>query len=298
MLHNPKKYLSFKKEDENGKLNLNKMFEKALKLSEAVRNSKKEIEVLQGKYTFLEYCHSEFKKDNKNIINKLKAILDRKKNLETFFFALIQIALPNFKFIENPLLNNNTNKNSLAKNSQIGDFRLNEIVSQIYKLLNANDANKVSNNTIKTNNNNTIINGNIINNISIKNPKGEESFNCNKAKFSQFMSNFIDKEEEERANTEINTYNEILNFQKSYFNEIDNQYTKKNKNITEVPLEEETNKIFDSKEDKIKIEKDKDLLTVTSNNNSIENKNNQFLSKKTERNSELNSFDDLSKDLL
>ena len=44
------------------------MYKKVLKLSEIVSNLRKKVEILEGKYDFLDYCNHEFGENNKNIM--------------------------------------------------------------------------------------------------------------------------------------------------------------------------------------------------------------------------------------
>ena len=311
VVHQPRKFLNFKNDDKS-KLNLNKIYKKVLKQSEIVTNLRKKVEVLEGKYDFLEYCNNEFGKNNKNIMNKLQKILEKKKRLENIFFCLIRTFFPNIKLVENALPNSFHN-NSIQANNQIQDLRNSEINSQICKIFNLNDNNFVNNNTtnisgnsnnINANNNNNILsnnleNNNLLNNINLENKNINDNFNYNKTNLVQLMDKIIDKDQSNIESREINTYNEIKDFQKKYFNDLDDLNTSKSKNNSidfnkdaQFATEQENNSL---QADNIK--NDKDLLTVTSVNNSTENKNNQFLGKKTGREMD-NTISDGSKDLL
>ena len=136
VVHSPRKFFNFKNDEK--KLNLNKMYKKALKLSEIVTNLRKKVEILEGKYDFLEFCNNEFGENNKNITNKLQKILDKKKNLENLFFYMIRNFFPNIKLVDNTLPDP-TLKSSIQSNNQISDLRNNEIISQIYKIFNLSD---------------------------------------------------------------------------------------------------------------------------------------------------------------
>ena len=310
VVHQPRKFLNFKNDDKS-KLNLNKIYKKVLKQSEIVTNLRKKVEVLEGKYDFLEYCNNEFGKNNKNIMNKLQKILEKKKRLENIFFCLIRTFFPNIKLVENALPNSFHN-NSIQANNQIQDLRNSEINSQICKIFNLNDNNLSNNNntTISGNsnninvNNNSILsnnleNNNLLNNINLASNNINDNFNYNKTNLVQLMDKIIDKDQSNIESREINTYNEIKDFQKKYFNDLDDLNASKSKNNSidfnnnaQFANEQENNSL---QADNIK--SDKDLLTVTSVNNSIENKNNQFLGKKTGREMD-NTISDGSKDLL
>ncbi len=282
------------------------MHKKILKLSEIVSNLRKKVEILEGKYDFLEYCNHEFGENNKSIMNKLQKILDKKKNLENLFFYMIRNFFPNIKLVENSLPDSSL-RSSIQANNQITDLRNNEIISQIYKIFNLSDNNK-NNNNISGNNsnniksNNNIINSsftnnnNILNNINIKN-NNDENLIYNKTRIAQLMDQLIDKEQSNIEAREINTYNKIKDFQKKYFIDLDEQITNKNTNNS---FDNKGNDLVDQDNNNSTnnlLKNDKDLLTVTSNNNSTEVKNNQFLSKKTARDAD-NTISDGSKDLL
>ena len=282
------------------------MHKKILKLSEIVSNLRKKVEILEGKYDFLEYCNHEFGENNKSIMNKLQKILDKKKNLENLFFYMIRNFFPNIKLVENSLPDSSL-RSSIQANNQITDLRNNEIISQIYKIFNLSD-NNLNNNNISGNNsnniksNNNIINSsftnnnNILNNINIKN-NNDENLIYNKTRIAQLMDQLIDKEQSNIEAREINTYNKIKDFQKKYFIDLDEQITNKNTNNS---FDNKGNDLVDQDNNNSTnnlLKNDKDLLTVTSNNNSTEVKNNQFLSKKTARDAD-NTISDGSKDLL
>ena len=295
VVHTQRKFFNFKNDEK--KLNLNKMYKKALKLSEIVSNLRKKVEILEGKYDFLEYCNNEFGENNKNITNKLQKILDKKKNLENLFFYMIRNFFPNIKLVENTLPDSSL-RSSIQSNNQISDLRNNEIISQIYKIFNLSD-NNLSNNNISSSNiiNNNLSNNNILNNINIKN-NNDENFNYNKKRITQLMDQIIDKEQSTIESREINTYNKIIDFQKKYFSDLDEQIKSKNysfDNKSNLINEQDNNSINLHQNDNNKT--DKDILTVTSNNNSTEFKKNEYLSKKTARDAD-NTISDGSKDLL
>ena len=225
---------------------------------------------------------------------------------------MIRTFFPNIKLVENALPNSFHNNNSIQANNQIHDLRNSEINSQICKIFNLNDNNLVNNNNtnisgnsnnINVNNTNILSknleNNNLLNNINLENNNLNDNFNYNKRNLVQLMDKIVDKEQSNIESREINTYNEIKDFQKKYFNDLDDLNTSKSKNNSidfnkdaQFATEQENNSL---QADNIK--NDKDLLTVTSVNNSTENKNNQFLGKKTGREMD-NTISDGSKDLL
>ena len=298
VVHTPRRFLNFKN-DTKTKLNLNKMYKKAIKLSEIVNTLRRKVEVLEGKYDFLEYCNYEFGRNNKDIINKLQKILDKKKNLENFFFYMIRNFFPNIKLVENPIHNSSSPSTSIQSNNQINDLKNNEIISQIYKIFNLSDSNLSTNNI--SSNNNFVNNSNKINNFgksNIINNKNcnEDNLNGSKAKIEQLMDQLIDKEQFNVEAREINTYNKILDFQKKYFTDLDDQNTSALKSVSYANKDSQDNNSLNLT-DNDNIKSDKDILNVTSNNNSIDNKSNQFLNKKKGRDTD-NTISDGSKDLL
>lgn len=310
VVHIDRKFFNFKNDDKT-KLNLDKMYKKVVKLSEIVSNLRKKVEALEGKYNFLEYCNHEFGENNKNITNKLQKILDKKKNLENLFFYMIRNFFPNIKLVDNTLPDSSLNS-SLQANNQIIDLRNNEIISQIYKIFNLSDNNLTNNNIGSKNNNSIIKDNNLINNnntaynsifsnINFK-TNNEENLNYNRNSIAQLMDQIVDKEQSNIEAREINTYNKIKDFQKKYFLDLDEQNTKI---INNNSFDNKESQIIEREKDNISnnithndnFKNDKDLLTVTSCNNSTEVKNNQFLSKKTARDQD-NTISDGSKDLL
>ena len=236
MVHPYRKFINF--EEDKTKLNLEKMYKKAMKLSEIVANLRKKIEVLEGKYDFLEFCNKEFGENNKNIMNKLQKIMDKKQTLESFFSLLINNFFPNMKLVDNTLpVPTDKNNNQIQNNNQISDMRNKEIVSQLFKIFNLNDNN--TNNNISVNNkNNIIINNNITGNNIIPNPKKnnnllngvnistDDSNNniiLNKNKINQIMEQIVDKDQLSTESREIKTYNKIMDFQKQYFKDLEEQ---------------------------------------------------------------------------
>ena len=302
-------FLNFKNVDKT-KLNLNKMYKKILKLSEIVTNLRKKVESLEGKYDFLEYCNHEFGENNKNIVNKLQKILDKKKTLENLFFYMIRNFFPNIKLIDNSLPDYSSLNSSIQLNDQITDLRNKEIISQIYNAFNLKENNLANNNNITGNNNKNIIcdkniinNNNLFSNINSKNNNNDDNVNYNKANLAQLMDQIVDKEQSNIEEREINTYDKIKDFQTKYFIDLDEQNNSKNKNISfdykdiefTEPEKEDNNSNNNTQNDNLK--NDKDILSVTSCNNSTENKKNQYLNKKTARDGD-NSISDGSKDLL
>ena len=295
-------FLNLKKIDKT-KLNLNKMYKKIVKLSEIVTNLRKRVESLEGKYDFLEYCNHEFGENNKNIVNKLQKILDKKKALENLFFYMIRNFFPNIKLIENSLPDYSTSNSQNHLTDQITDFRKNEIISQIYNIFNLNDNNLANNNSNGNNNKKILSDNNPINNNNLfGNINNNNNLNNNHTSIEDFMEQIVDKEPSNVEAREIKTYNKIKDFQTKYFKDLDEQNDSKSKNISFdykdsdfVEPEKDNNSNINTQNNILK--NDKDLLNVTSCNNSIENKNNQYLSKKTAREAD-NSISDGSKDLL
>jgi len=58
VVHPLRKFINFK--EDKTKLNLGKMYKKALKLKQIVGTLRKKVQILEGKYDFLEYCNKEF----------------------------------------------------------------------------------------------------------------------------------------------------------------------------------------------------------------------------------------------
>ena len=308
MVHPYRKFINF--QEDKTKLNLGKMYKKALKLSEIVNNLRKKIEVLEGKYDFLEFCNKEFGENNKNIIGKLQKIMDKKHTLESFFSLLLTNFFPNIKLVDNTLpIPTDKNNNQVQANTQINDIRNKEIISQLYKIFNLNDNNNNisgnNKNNIKTNNNligNNIIannkkSNNILNGINIINNADDNNNNnyiYNKNQINQIMEKIADTEAASTESREIKTYNKIMDFQKQYFKDLEeqnaNNYLTDNKESQNL---QDTNSI--KSENNFK--NDKDILNVTSNNNSLDSNKNKINNKKSLLDSD-GSISDGSKDLL
>ena len=87
-----------------------------------------------------------------------------------------------------------------------------------------------------------------------------------------------------------------MDFQKKYFTDLDEQNTTALKYVSYVNKDSQDNSSLNLT-DNDNIKSDKDILNVTSNNNSIDNRSNQFLNKKKGRDTD-NTISDGSKDLL
>ena len=300
IVHPIRKFINFK--EDKTKLNLGKMYRKALKLADIVSALRKKVQILEGKYDFLEYCNKEFGENNKNIVAKLQKILEKKHNLENCFGILVNIVFPSLQLVDNSLpLQSSSEQNKSQPNNQISEVKNNEMISQLYKMFNLND----NNNNISINNQNGIIpnnnliqnnkkNNNIINGINIVNNSDEKNFICNKNQLNQLMEGIVDTEQSSTEEREIKTYNKIIDFQKSYFKDLEEQNSNNNLNLinldSQVIQENNSIKSYNS------FKNDKDLLNVTSNNSSLNLDNKKFLNKKTFRDSD--GLSDGSKDLL
>ena len=316
VVHPYRKFINF--EEDKTKLNLGKMYKKATKLAEIVSNLRKKIEVLEGKYDFLEYCNKEFGENNKNIMNKLQKILEKKYSLENFFSLLMNNFFPNLKIVDNTLpVPSDKNNNQLQNNNQLSDMRNKEIISQLYKIFNLNDNN--TNNTFNNNNisgnnknNNVIINNNltgnniipnlkknnnILNGINIINNSNEDNTNniiYNKNKINQIMEQIVDNEQLSTESREIKTYNKIIDFQKQYFKDLEEQNTNNYLNMSKDSQNIQENNSIKSDND---LKNDKDILNVTSNNDSLNKSKNNILKEKSLKDSE-GTISDGAKDLL
>ena len=313
VIHPIKKFINFK--EDKSKLNLIKMHKRALKLNEIVKNLKRKVEILEGKYDFLEYCNKEFGENNINIMNKLQNILEKKNSLENFFTFLITNFFPNLKLVDNTLpepIDNKSTGQNINNNNQISDLRNNEIISQIYKLfyLNENNnnlsgnninINNINNNKIISNNNSIISNNKKNNNIlNIISNEENKNFIYNKNKINQIIKQIVDTEQSNTEAKEINTYNKILDFQKKYFTDLEEQNTD-----NYINLSKESQSIIENNSIKSEsnFKNDKDIMNVSSNNISLEvsdksdNLNNKKLYKDNNKDNE-GSISDGSKDLL
>ena len=283
------------------------MHKKALKLAEIVNSLKKKVEILEGKYDFLEYCNKEFGQNNINIMNKLQKILEKKNNLENFFTFLITNFFPNLKLVDKTLpepLEKNISQNG-NNNTQITDLRNNEIISQIYKIFNLNEnnnnlqMNNINNNKIISNSNNIISNNLITNNkknsniLNIINNDENNNYMFNKNKINQIMDQIVDNDQSNTEAKEINTYNNIIDFQKKYFSDLEEQ------NANNYLNNKENQSLFENSSIKSEsnFKNDKDIMNVSSNNISIEGSDNKSINKKNYKENE-GSISDGAKDLL
>ena len=278
------------------------MYKKAIKLADIVSVLRKKVQILEGKYDFLEYCNKEFGENNKNIVGKLQKILEKKHTLESIFTLLVNNFFPSLKLVDNSLpLPSPSEQNKSQQNNQISEVRNNEMISQLYKMFNLNDNNNISlnsqNNSIVPNNNiiqNGKKNNNILNGINIINNSDENNFIYNKNQLNQLMEDIVDNEQASTEAREIKTYNKIIDFQKSYFKDLEEQNSNNNLNLnldSQIIQENNSIKSFNS------FKNDKDLLNVTSNNSSLNLDKKKFLNKKTFRDSD-GTLSDGAKDLL
>ena len=108
------------------------------------------------------------------------------------------------------------------------------------------------------------------------------------------MEKIADTEAASTESREIKTYNKIMDFQKQYFKDLEDQnannYLTNNKKSQNI---QDTNSI--KSENNFK--NDKDILNVTSNNNSLDTTKNKMSNKKSLLDSE-GSISDGSKDIL
>ena len=277
------------------------MYKKAIKLADIVSVLRKKVQILEGKYDFLEYCNKEFGENNKNIVGKLQKILEKKHTLESIFTLLVNNFFPSLKLVDNSLpLPSPSEQNKSQQNNQISEVRNNEMISQLYKIFNLNDNNNISvnnQNSIVPNNNiiqNGKKNNNILNGINIINNSDENNFIYNKNQLNQLMEDIVDNEQASTEAREIKTYNKIIDFQKSYFKDLEEQNSNNNLNLnldSQIIQENNSIKSFNS------FKNDKDLLNVTSNNSSLNLDKKKFLNKKTFRDSD-GTLSDGAKDLL
>ena len=277
------------------------MYKKAIKLADIVSVLRKKVQILEGKYDFLEYCNKEFGENNKNIVGKLQKILEKKHTLESIFTLLVNNFFPSLKLVDNSLpLPSPSEQNKSQQNNQISEVRNNEMISQLYKMFNLNDNNNISvnnQNSIVPNNNiiqNGKKNNNKLNGINIINNSDENNFIYNKNQLNQLMEDIVDNEQASTEAREIKTYNKIIDFQKSYFKDLEEQNSNNNLNLnldSQIIQENNSIKSFNS------FKNDKDLLNVTSNNSSLNLDKKKFLNKKTFRDSD-GTLSDGAKDLL
>ena len=296
VVHPFKKFINF--QEDKTKLNLGKMYKKAMKLAEIVSNLRKKIEILEGKYDFLEYCNKEFGENNKNIIGKLQKIMDKKHTLESFFSLLLTNFLDNIKLVDNTLqIPSDSNNNKVQANTQINDVRNKEIISQLYKLFNLQDNNSNNKNLAEINKNNILVNNNLISNniisnnkkcnnllngINIINGSNDDNTNnnliYNKNQINQLMEKIVDTETASTESREIKTYNKIIDFQKQYFKDLEDQNANNYLNIKKDSSSLQDNNSYKSENN---FKNDKDIMNVTSNNSSLETSKNKISKKKT-----------------
>ena len=240
VVHPLRKFINFK--EDKTKLNLGKMYKKALKLKQIVRTLRKKVQILEGKYDFLEYCNKEFGE----IISQLYNVINLKED------------------------NMGKNNNNISNNNQNGIIPNNNIIQNNKK------------------------NNNILNGINIINNSDDKNIICNKNQINQLMEQIVDGEQESTESREIKTYNKIIDFQKQYFKDLEEQNSKNYLNISsdsQIMQENNSIKSFNS------LKNDKDILNVSSSNNSLNLDKKKFLNKKTMRDSD-GTLSDVAKDLL
>lgn len=107
------------------RLNLAKTQQKLLGLKKLVNELKRKVEITEGKYVYLEFCHNELEERNKKAKVKLQNSLDKKKNLQHLFVSIVKNFFPNMKLIDNNNLTNVSIKNPEISNNQIIDLSMN-----------------------------------------------------------------------------------------------------------------------------------------------------------------------------
>ena len=237
---------------------------KTKEITEKINNLQRGNEILEGKYNFLDYCHTELGNKNQKIRKNLTQLTEKEKNLENLFFYVIRNFFPNLKFIDNTLPdnnnnnNNNNNVNNLTNNNeQIIDISKNEIINHIYKQLQ----------------NLYLKNGN--NNYNLENIVKEAS----KQKVNQLID-YLSKNNNNNIETQndIQYFSQIKNFQEKYLNDLDENYNNSNNNNINNKIikfdntnNDFLNNFFKYKENK---EKEKENIFNNNNNNNINLNNN------------------------
>ena len=186
---------------------------KTKEITEKINNLQRGNEILEGKYNFLDYCHTELGNKNQKIRKNLTQLTEKEKNLENLFFYVIRNFFPGLKFIDNTLPDNNNNGNNNNSNNnnneQIIDISKNEIINHIYKQLQ----------------NLYLKNGN--NNYNFENIMKD----ANKQKVNQLID-YLTKNNNNNYETQndIQYFSQIKNFQEKYLNDLDESYNNNNFN--------------------------------------------------------------------
>ena len=254
---------------------------KTKEITEKINNLQRGNEILEGKYNFLDYCHTELGNKNQKIRKNLTQLTEKEKNLENLFFYVIRNFFPNLKFNENTLPDNNNNNNNnnnnvsnlTNNNEQIIDISKNEIINHIYKQLQ----------------NLYLKNGN--NNYNLENIMKDAS----KQKVNQLID-YLSKNNNNNIETQndIQYFSQIKNFQEKYLNDLDETYNNSNNNNINnkiIKFDNNTNNDFLNNFFKYKENKEKEKENIYNNNNkmlinnSINNSlyNKNFLNNKRER---------------
>ena len=144
--------------------------------------------------------------------------------------------------------------------------------------------------TISTSTKDDTKNSNILN---IINNDENNNYMFNKNKINQIMDQIVDNEQSNTEAKEINTYNNIIDFQKKYFSDLEEQ------NANNYLNNKENQSLFENSSIKSEsnFKNDKDIMNVSSNNISIEGSDNKSIKKKNYKENE-GSISDGAKDLL
>ena len=107
------------------------------------------------------------------------------------------------------------------------------------------------------------------------------------------MDQIVDNEQSNTEAKEINTYNNIIDFQKKYFSDLEEQ------NANNYLNNKDNQSLFENSSIKSEsnFKNDKDIMNVSSNNISIEGSDNKSIKKKNYKENE-GSISDGAKDLL
>ena len=224
--------------------------------------------------------------------------MDKKHTLESFFSLLLTNFLDNIKLVDNNLqIPHDSNNNKVQTNTQINDIRNKELISQLYTLFNLKDNNSNNKNLAGINKNNILANNNLISNNIISNNKKCNNFlnginiinnnnddnannniTYNKNQINQLMEKIVDTETASTESREIKTYNKIIDFQKQYFKDLEDQNANNYLNIKKDGSNLQDNNSYKSENN---FKNDKDILNVTSNNISLDSSKNKNSKKKT-----------------
>ena len=206
-----------------------------------------------------------------------------------------------------------SNNNKVQTNTQINDIRNKELISQLYTLFNLKDNNSNNKNLAGINKNNILANNNLISNNIISNNKKCNNFlnginiinnnnddnannniTYNKNQINQLMEKIVDTETASTESREIKTYNKIIDFQKQYFKDLEDQNANNYLNIKKDGSNLQDTNSYKSENN---FKNDKDILNVTSNNISLDSSKNKNSKKKTLLDPD-ESISDGEKDLL